>query len=164
MGCEIMKEILEILRRDGKTTAKQIATMIGKKEEEVKKKIKELEKKGIILRYKAVINWDKAGEDLVYALIDVKVTPERDIGYDAIAERIIRFPEVKTVYLISGMYDLSVLVEGKTMKEVAHFVSEKLAPLKQVQGTVTHFLLKKYKEDGEILYDKEESKRLAVTP
>lgn len=164
MGCEIMKEILEILGRDGRTTAKQIATMLGKKEEGVKKKIKEMEEKGIILKYKAVVNWDKAGEDLVYALIDVKVTPERDIGYDAIAERIIRFPEVKTVYLISGMYDLSVLVEGKTMKEVAYFVSEKLAPLKQVQGTVTHFLLKKYKEDGEILYDREESKRLAVTP
>lgn len=164
MGRDIMEEILEILSRGAKTTPKQIAEMTGKKEEEIKKKIKEMEDSGIILKYKTIINWDKAGKELVYALIDVKVTPERGKGYDAIAERIIRFPEVKSVYLISGMYDLSVLVEGKSMKEVANFVAEKLAPLEQVTGTVTHFMLKKYKEDGEILYKEEENKRLAISP
>ncbi len=159
-----MNQILEILQNNAKATDKEIANMTGLTEKEVKKEIKKLEKKGIILGYNTAINWEKASIESVHALVDVKVTPERGRGYDAIAERIYRFPEVKTLYLVSGMYDLSVLVEGKTMKEVANFVSEKLAPLEQIQGTVTHFMLKKYKENGIIFEEKEENKRLAISP
>ncbi len=159
-----MNQLLEILQNNAKATDKEIANMTGLTEKEVKKEIKKLEKKGIILGYNTTINWENAGIESVHALVDVKVTPERSRGYDAIAERIYRFPEVKTLYLVSGMYDLSVLVEGKTMKEVANFVSEKLAPLEQIQGTITHFLLKKYKENGIIFEEKEENKRLAISP
>jgi DNA-binding Lrp family transcriptional regulator len=159
-----MEELLKILERDARATAKQLATMINMPEEEVKERIKKYEKEGIIRKYKTVINWEKVGVESVFALIDVKVTPAREKGYDAVAERIMRFPEVKALYLVSGAYDLSVLVEGKTMKEVASFVAEKLAPLDQVQGTNTHFILKRYKEDGDILFGEEEKKRLAVSP
>lgn len=157
-------EILKILQRDARTHAKQIAAIAGGSEEEVKGKIKEFEKRGVIRKYKTIVNWEKLGKEPVSAMIDVKVTPVRGKGYDAIAERIMGFPEVKTLYLMSGTYDLSVLVEGRDMKEVATFVAEKLAPLEQVQSTVTHFLLKKYKEDGDVLFEREEKKRLAVSP
>lgn len=159
-----VEEILKILERDARLGAREIATMVGSTEAKVRKAVKDFERKGIIRRYKTVVNWEKAGQEPVYAMIDVKVTPERGKGYDAVAERIMRFPEVQTLYLISGAYDLSVLVKGKTMKEVATFVAEKLAPLERVQSTATHFLLKKYKEDGDIFFDKEERRRLAVTP
>jgi len=159
-----MKEILKILEKDARVSTEEIATMTGAKKEKVEKEIKEMEKKGVILSYKTVINWERAGEEMVHAMIDVKVTPKRGRGYDAVAERIYRFPEVKTLYLVSGTYDLAVLVGGRTMKEVAAFVAEKLATLDQVRGTTTHFLLKKYKEDGEVFHDKEESKRLAISP
>lgn len=159
-----MDEILRILEEDARTAPKEISAIVGIPEAEVKKKIKEMEKKGIIRKYKTVINWEKTGKEPVYAMIDVKVVPEREKGYDAVAERIMRFPEVRALYLISGTYDLSVLVKGKDMKEVAYFVSEKLAPLEQVQGTVTHFILKRYKEDGDVLFGEEENKRLAVSP
>jgi DNA-binding Lrp family transcriptional regulator len=159
-----MDEILRVLEKDARTAPKEIATIVNQSEEDVKKKIKEMEKKGIIRKYKTVVNWEMAGKEQVYAMIDIKVVPERDRGYDAVAERIMRFPEVRVLYLISGTYDLSVLVRGKDMKEVAYFVSEKLAPLEQVQGTVTHFILKRYKEDGDVLFGEEETKRLAVSP
>ncbi len=159
-----MDEILKILEDDSRLSPEQIAAMIGAKKEDVASKIKEYEAKGIIRKYKTVVNWEKAGAERVQALIDVKVTPERGRGYDAIAERIFRFPEVRALYLMSGTYDLSVLVEGGNMKEVAAFVAEKLAPLEQVQSTVTHFVMKKYKEDGDILVEKDERKRLAVSP
>lgn len=159
-----MEELLKILEKNARISLKELSTMVGASEEEVEKKIKKYEKEGIIRKYKTVINWEKAGVESVFALIDVKVTPVRDKGYDAVAERIMRFPEVRALYLVSGAYDLSVLVEGRTMKEVASFVAEKLAPLEQVQGTVTHFILKRYKEDGDILFGKEEKKRLAVSP
>lgn len=159
-----MDEILKTLERDARTTHEQIATMLGIPEKDVNKKIREYEKKGVIRKYKTVINWEKAGKEPVYAMVDVKVTPQRGRGYDGVAERILRFPEVINLYLISGTYDLSVLVKGSDMKEIASFVSEKLATLDQVQGTVTHFVLKRYKEDGDILFDKEEKKRLAISP
>lgn len=159
-----MDEILKTLERDARITHEQIATMLGIPEKDIRKKIKEYEKKGIIRKYKTVINWEKAGKEPVYAMVDVKVTPQRGRGYDGVAERILRFPEVINLYLISGTYDLSVLVKGSDMKEIASFVSEKLATLDQVQGTVTHFVLKRYKEDGDILFDKEEKKRLAISP
>jgi DNA-binding Lrp family transcriptional regulator len=155
----MIKKILKILEGDARTTPKQIATMTGTPQSEVEKLIKQAEKEHTILKYKTIINWEKAGEEQVSALIEVKIAPQRDVGFDAVAERIYRFPQTRSVYLLSGTYDLLVLVSGKTMHEVADFVSQKLAPIEEVQGTVTHFLLKKYKEDGEILEGKEESKR-----
>jgi DNA-binding Lrp family transcriptional regulator len=153
------KKILRILEKDARTTPKQIATMTGTPPSEVAKIIKQAEKDRVILKYKTIINWEKAGEEQVSALIEVKIAPQRDVGFDAVAERIYRFPQTRSVYLLSGTYDLLVLVSGKTMHEVADFVSQKLAPIEEVQGTVTHFLLKRYKEDGEILEGKEETRR-----
>lgn len=158
------REILEILQDNSRISHREIATMLGIAEEEVTKRIRELEKKGIIIKYHTLINWEKAGEEKVSAIIEVNVTPQRGIGFDAIAERIYRFPEVKSVYLVSGRYDLAVLVEGKNMKEVAFFVATKLATLDTVQNTATHFVLKKYKQEGVILEDKEEDKRLVISP
>jgi DNA-binding Lrp family transcriptional regulator len=155
----MLKKILKILEGDARTTSKQIATMTGAPQSEIEKLIKQAEKDRTILKYKTIINWEKAGEEQVSALIEVKIAPQRDVGFDAVAERIYRFPQTRSVYLLSGTYDLLVLVSGKTMHEVADFVSQKLAPIEEVQGTVTHFLLKRYKEDGEILEGKEESKR-----
>jgi len=158
----MIREILKILENDARTTAKQIASMTGASVAEVTKLIKQAEADQTILKYKAIINWDKVGEEQVWASIEVRVTPQRDVGFDAIAERIYRFPQAHSVYLVSGAYDLLVLVVGKTMRDVADFVSQKLAPLEGVQGTVTHFVLKRYKEAGEILEGKEEAKRQPV--
>jgi len=158
----MIKEILRILEDDARTTTKQISTMTGTPTAEVTRLIKKAERDRTILKYKTVINWEKLGEELVWALIEVKVTPQRDVGFDAIAERIYRFPQARTVYLVSGTYDLLVIVVGKTMHEVADFVSQKLAPIEGVQGTVTHFMLKRYKEDGEVLEGKEGVRRQPV--
>ena len=158
-----MKEILEILEKDARTKPEQIATMLNKSTSEVEEAIKKAEAERIILKYKTMINWEKIGEGEVLAFIEVKVQPQRDKGFDEIAERIYRFPEVRSVYLVSGDYDLAVLVRGKTMQEVAGFVAQKLAPMESVQGTVTHFLLKRYKEDGEIITGEEKPRRLPLT-
>jgi len=158
-----MDEILEMLVKEARTSPEEIAEMLGKSSEEVKKTIKKYEKDGTILKYTTVINREKA-DSVVHALIEVKVMPQRGIGYDAVAERIINFPEVVTAYLISGTYDIHVVVEGKDLKEVAFFVSEKLATLDQVAGTVTHFLLKKYKEHGVVFHEKKKNKRLQISP
>lgn len=159
-----MKEILEILESNPKITPEEIAAMTGTTKAEVASRIKEMEKKGIIRKYKTVIDWEKAGEEYVYAIIELKVALRSRTGYDAIAERIARFPEVRSVRLISGDHDLSLTVRGKSMKDVAFFVAEKIATLEQVQGTVTHFVLRAYKEDGDVLFEKERSERLAVSP
>jgi len=159
-----MKQILEALEKDARLTPEQISTMTGMSVAEVKKAIKKAEENRAILKYKAVIDWAKLGEEQVLALVEVKVVPQRNVGFDSIAERVYRFPQARSVYLASGTYDLAVLVAGKTMQEVAVFVSEKLAPLEAVQGTVTHFILKKYKEDGEVFDGGGEIKRLPVTP
>jgi len=159
-----MKEILRILERDARTNPQQIATMTGKSLAQVKRAIKKAEGDRTILKYKTVINWDKLREEQVRALVEVKVVPQRDVGFDAIAERIYRFPEARSVYLVSGTYDIAVLVEGGTMQEVAGFVAQKLAPLESIQGTVTHFLLKRYKEDGDILGVEEQPKRVPLMP
>jgi len=158
----MIKKILKILEKDARTTSKQIATMTGAPSNEVAKIIKQAEKDRTILKYKTIINWDKVENERVCALIEVKVSPQRDRGFDSTAERIYRFPQAHTVYLLSGTYDLLVIVTGETMHEVADFVSQKLAPIEGVQGTVTHFMLKRYKEDGEILEGKEEIKRQPV--
>jgi DNA-binding Lrp family transcriptional regulator len=156
------RDILKILENDARTTPEQIATMTGKSAKEAASFIKQAEKDRVIMKYKTMINWDKAGTEQVSALIEVKISPQREKGFDSIAERIYRFPQARTVYLLSGTYDLLVIVTGKTMHEVADFVSQKLAPLEGIQSTVSHFMLKRYKEDGEIIEEKEESKRQPV--
>jgi len=158
----MLKEILKILEKDARTTTKQIATMTGTSEDEVAKLIKKAEAERTILKYKTMVNWDKVGDEQIWALIEVKVTPQRDVGFDSIAERIYRFPQAHTVYLVSGTYDLAVLVIGRSMHEIADFVTQKLAPIEGVQGTATHFLLKRYKEDGEILEGGKGTKRQPV--
>ena len=158
----MIKEILKILENDARTKPEKIATMTGKPAAEVTKAIKKAEKDGTILKYKTVVNWEKAGDEQVSALIEVRVAPQRDVGFDSLAERIYRFPEARSLYLVSGTYDLLVLVTGKTMHEVADFVTKKLALIEGVHGTTTHFLLKRYKEDGEILADGGKTKRQPV--
>ena len=158
------KEILELIETDSKLSAEQIAIMLGVEQEEVEKQIAAMEEEGIILQYSTLINWEKLERESISALIDVKVIPQRDVGFDEIAERIYLYPEVRSVMLMSGMYDLSVEVTGKSMKEVALFVSQRLATLEQVQSTMTHFVLKKYKEKGVILEDREHDHRQVITP
>lgn len=159
-----MKQILEILEHNARTTAEQIATMVGLSISEVEKIIKQAEKDKTIVKYKTIIDWSKLGEEEVWALIEVRLTPQQNVGFDAIAEHICQFPQVYSAYLVSGTYDLAVLVKGKTIQEIASFVTQKLAPLEKVQSTVTHFLLKRYKENGEIFQLPEEYKRLPITP
>lgn len=157
-------KILRLLESNSKLTAKEIAVMLGLPVDQVAQEIAQMEKEKIILGYSTLINWEKAGEEEVAALIDVKVTPQQDVGFDEVAARIYRYPEVKSVFLMSGSYDLSVLVHGKSLKEVAYFVAQKLARLEHVQSTVTHFILKKYKQDGVIFEDLEADRRQVVQP
>ncbi len=145
-------EILKLLESDAKLNAEQISVMLDLNKNDVVAAIAELEANGTILGYKAVVDWEKTDIESVTAMIDVKLTPQRDRGYDRVAEKIYNYPEVKSVYLMSGAYDLSVLIEGRTMKEVAFFVSQKLAPIDEVISTATHFVLHKYKDTG-VLYD-----------
>lgn len=161
---DLEKRILELVEHDAKLSAKTIATMIDEDEEKVQNIIAKLEKDRTILGYHSIVNWEKTGWDGVTAMIEVKVSPEREVGFNSIAERIYRFPEVRSVYLMSGGYDLSVIVEGDSLKDVARFVSHKLSALDQVQSTVTHFILKRYKEDHFIFDENEEDKRLVVSP
>ena len=160
-----MDEILEILEKDARTSPEDIAKMLKKKPQAIKEAIKKYEKDGVILKYKTVLNQElaKDAESRVRALIEVNITPQKDVGFDKIAERIYSFPEVSSCYLISGTYDLLLVVEGVNLHTVARFVAEKLAPLENIKGTTTHFLLKKYKEDGVILKHKEENKRIAIS-
>lgn len=158
------RSILAILAENNRLTPEDISSMLCLPVEDVRRFIEEMEENRTILKYNTLINWEKAGEEIVSALIDVKVTPQREVGFGTVAERIYRFPEVQSVYLMSGGYDLSVLVEGKNMKDVALFVAEKLATLEYVQSTATHFVLKKYKQDGVIFEDQEEDHRLMVSP
>ena len=161
-----MDEILEILGKDARTTPGEIAKMLRKKPEAVKKAIKKYEKDGVVLGYKAIINKErlKGKSPGVHALIEVKVVPQKNLGFDYLAERIYRFPEVTSCYLVSGDYDLLVVVEGEDIHTVSAFVAEKLASLENVRGTVTHFLLKKYKEDNVILIrGPKKDKRIAIS-
>ena len=159
----MLKDILKILENDARTTDKQIATMTGMPVAEVNKVIKQAEKERIILKYKTVINWDKLeGDEQVWALIEVKVKPEPEVGFDSIAGRIALFEQVRSLFLASGTYDLLVVVVGKSEHKVADFVSQNLAHIEGVQGTVTHFVLKRYKDDGEILEGGEGVKRQPV--
>ncbi len=160
-----MDEILEILEKDARTTPEDIGKMLKMSPSAVKSAIKKHEKDGIIVKYKAIINKQllKDNDASVRALIEVKITPQKDVGFDKIAERIYSFPEVSSCYLVSGTYDLLVVVEGNTLHSVANFIAEKLSCLENIRGTATHFLLKKYKEDGVILKHREENKRIAIS-
>lgn len=158
-------EILEILEKNNSLLIEDIAKMINLTVEETDMYIKKFEKEKIIVQYSTVIDWSKVdGHDVVTAMIDVKVTPKRGVGFDEVAQRIYRFNEVKSVYLMSGAYDLSVIIEGRSMNEVARFVSEKLSTLESVISTTTHFMLKKYKHDGTIFDLNDEDKRIVVSP
>lgn len=159
-----MREILTILERDARATPARLAELTGIAEDEIARQVAEWEASGIIRRYKTVIDWERYGDQTVSAFIDVSVTPERGAGFDDIAARIYRYPEVRSVYLVSGGSDLRVIVEGKSIREVADFVAEKLSTLDRVNSTNTHFLLKRYKEDGDIFADAEADERLMVSP
>ncbi len=150
-----MDNLLKYLEDDGKLTTEQLAVMLDKEEGDIKKAVEEYEKNGVILGYKTLIDWDKTDREYVSALIELRVTPQRDGGFDKIAEKINNYPEVQSVYLMSGSFDLALIIEGKTLKEVAGFVARKLAPLDGVTGTATHFVLKKYKDKG-VIYDSPE--------
>lgn len=159
-------EILKIIEEDHKLSVETIASMVLSSEEKVRATIEKLEQENIIISYPTLINWSKVeGQENIIAMIDVKVTPKRGVGFDEVAERIYRFPEVTSLYLMSGAYDLSITVEGKSMTQIATFVSEKLSTIDNVISTTTHFMLKKYKHDGVIFGGGDEKdKRMVVTP
>jgi DNA-binding Lrp family transcriptional regulator len=159
-----VKELLELLEKDCTQPIEQLAAILKKSKEEVAAQIKRLENDKVIVKYQPIIDWEQAGEDKVTAIIDVRITPQREVGFDAIAERICRFPEVVSLYLMSGAYDLSVMVEGHTLKEVSQFVATKLSTIDGVISTTTHFMLKRYKYAGVIIHDREEDHRLVVSP
>ncbi len=160
----IMREkILKLLEQNFSLEHKHIAAMLNTTEEEINKEIKEMTDEGILLQAKPLINWDKTDREFVTAQIDLNVTPQRGEGFDKVAERIYQYPEVKDCYLMSGGYDLCVIIEGKTLKEVALFVSEKLAPMDFVTSTTTHFILKKYKQDGVTFENPHEDERSVIT-
>lgn len=148
-----MEEILNILDKEkGNVSRAKIAQMLGMEEKE-----------NVIVGYKTIVNWDKTDKDVVVALIDLRITPQRGEGFDKVAERIYKYPQVKSLYLMSGAYDLSVTIEGKSMKEVALFVAQKLAPMDSIISTATHFVLKKYKEEGIVFEDDEKDTRQVIT-
>ena len=161
---ELKLRVLEILHEDARHSAEVLATMLDASVEEINAVIQELEDEKIIVKYATIVNWSKVDENLVTALIEVQITPERGKGFDAIAERIYLYPEVKSMYLMSGAYDLLVEIEGKNLKEVANFVSSRLSVIERVLSTKTHFILKKYKQDGFIFEQKQEEHRMLISP
>lgn len=156
------KNILDILTEDARIPAKKIAVMLSEKEETVEKCIAEMEKSGLLVKYTAIVNSEKAEDALVEALIEVKVTPKKKEGFDGIAKQIASFPEVKAVYLMSGAYDLAVFLEDKTLQQVSRFVSERISTFDGVLSTATHFILKKYKIEGVLTEREDEDNRLSV--
>ena len=159
-----MDEILEILKRNARTSVEDIAKMTGRAPEEVAEAIEGYEKRGLIRGYRALVNEDRLPGERVTAVIEVKVQPEREGGFDRVARRIARFPEVVNMYLMSGKYDLLLFVEGDTLRNVAGFVARRLAPLEGVLSTGTHFMLQTYKEDGVLMMDEAADERLQVSP
>jgi DNA-binding Lrp family transcriptional regulator len=153
-------EILHIVEENGRLSAEELATMTSVSARDVEARLRALEEARVIRKYTAVINWEKAGNGEVSAIIDLKVSPERDFGYDRIAERLSRFNQVKSLRLITGTYDLQLMVTGRTMQEVSRFVSEHIAPTDRIRETATHIIMKSYKENGNILFDQPEAERL----
>ena len=158
------EELVAVIEKNSRIDLKELAVILGVEEIDVVNEIAALEAEGIICGYHTLINWEKTSVDKVDALIEVRVTPQRGQGFDGIAERIYKYPEVRSVYLISGGYDLMVILEGKTLREVANFVSDKLSTLDTVLSTATHFILKKYKDHGTVFAQKEEDEREMITP
>ena len=154
-----MDTILKLLESDGRLTPKEIATMLGVSAEEVAAAVAEYEKNGTIVGYKALVDWDKTDREIVSAVIELKVTPERDRGFDKIAEKLLNYPEITSICLMSGSYDIQLIIEGKTLREVAQFVAMKLAPMDCITSTATSFVLKKYKDKGVIYQSPEEDER-----
>jgi DNA-binding Lrp family transcriptional regulator len=159
-----MREILSVLESDARATPERISGLTGIAEDEVRAAIAQWEADGVIRRYKTVVDWDRAGDSRVTAFVDVTVAPERGRGFDDVAERIARFREIRAVHLVSGAQDLRVEVEGASMKEVADFVAQRLSGVDRVTATSTHFLLRRYKDDGQLLIDPEPDQRLSVMP
>ena len=160
----LRKQILSYLEKNSKMDLKEIAILLGTEPDVVENEIRKMEEEKIICGYHTMIDWDKTSSEMVTALIEVRVTPQRGQGFDSIAERIYKYPEVRSVYLISGGYDLMVILEGKTLKEVSQFVTDKLSTLDSVLSTATHFILKKYKDHGTIFDQKIKDERMLVTP
>lgn len=156
--------ILDILTDDARTPVSQIAVMLGKNEDEITSTIARLERQRVILKYPALVNWDKVNVDEVEAMIEVRVTPQRGEGFEAIAEQIYRFDEVSSVYLMSGGYDLLVNIKARTLRQLALFVAEKLSTIEHVISTATHFVLRKYKDQGVVMDESDEDLRLKVSP
>jgi DNA-binding Lrp family transcriptional regulator len=161
---EMREKILEAIEKNARIDLKDLAVMLDISEIELANEIAEMEKEKIICGYHTLINWDSTSEEKVTALIEVQVTPQRGLGFDKIAERMYNYSEVRAVYLMSGGFDFTVIIEEKTMKEVAQFVTERLAPLEAIRGTATHFILKKYKDHGTVLVSNNKDERMLVTP
>ena len=158
------EQILKTIEKNSRLSMKELAVLLGEEEIDVANEVAAMEAEGIICGYHTLINWEQTSLEKVNALIEVRVTPQRGQGFDNIAERIYKYPEVDAVYLISGGYDLLVSLEGKSLKEISSFVSDKLSTLDSVLSTATHFVLKKYKDHGTILSKKEEDEREKITP
>lgn len=158
------EELLAIVEKNSRIDLGELAVLLGKPETEVADELAAMEKEGVICGYHTLIDWEKTSNEKVTALIEVRVTPQRGQGFDRIAERIYQYPEVQSVYLISGGYDLMVILEGKSLREISAFVSDKLSTLDTVLSTATHFILKKYKDHGTVLSRKKEDEREMITP
>lgn len=158
------EKILAVIEKNSRIDLKDLAALLGESEAAVANEIADMERENIICGYHTMINWDNTGDEKVIALIEVKVTPQRGMGFDKIAERIYQYSEVESVYLMSGAFDFTVILEGKTMREVTQFVSEKLSVMDSVLSTSTHFVLKKYKDHGTVMCEKKEDERMLITP
>ena len=158
------EKILAVMEKNSRIDIKDLAVLLGESEVAVANEIADMEKEHVICGYHTLINWDNTSDEKVVALIEVKVTPQRGLGFDKVAERIYNYAEVDSVYLISGGFDFMVMIEGKTMRDVAQFVSDKLSPLDSVLSTATHFVLKKYKDHGSIMVGETKDERMLVTP
>lgn len=158
------EKILNYIEKNSRVDLKELAVLLGMEEIDVANELSAMESEGIICGYHTLIDWDKVTQEKIYALIEVRVTPQRGKGFDEIAERIYKYPEVQSTYLISGGYDLLVMMEGKTLREISSFVSQKLSTLESVISTTTHFVLRKYKDQGTILHKKYEDERMIMTP
>ena len=161
---DLRNEILNTLEKDSRISPAELAARLGADETAIVNEVSFLEKEGIICGYLTLINWEKTSEELVTALIEVKVTPQRGNGFDSIAQRIYKYDEVRAVYLMSGGFDFTVIVEGKTMREAALFVSEKLSTMEPVLSTATHFVLKKYKDHGIVFGEEKKDERMRIIP
>lgn len=161
---KLRKKILSYLEKNSRIDAKELAILLGEEEQTIAEEIRKMEEEKVICGYHTMIDWDKTSSEMVTALIEVRVTPQRGQGFDSIAERIYNYPQVRSVYLISGGYDLMVILEGKTLKAVSEFVSDKLSTMDSVLSTATHFILKKYKDHGTVFDKKIKDERMLVTP